>query len=104
MSRLRVLTMNVLAPEYACWPERRRLLAGRLRAERGLTLAEVAARRYRTLLDRMSRMAGTAIPDPDNPNGPKVSPYADGNPADYQTRLTSIFNTIVAAPNIRLVK
>lgn len=32
MSRLRVLTMNVLAPEYACWPERRRLLAGRLRA------------------------------------------------------------------------
>lgn len=58
----------------------------------------------RTLMDRMSRMAGTAMPDPDNPTGPKISPYADGNPADYQTRLTSIFNNIVASPNIRLVK
>ncbi|MFO0930019.1 MAG: TadG family pilus assembly protein [Gemmataceae bacterium] len=58
----------------------------------------------RTLMDRMSRMAGTALPDPDNPTGPKISPYADGNPADYQTRLTSIFNNIVASPNIRLVK
>lgn len=58
----------------------------------------------RTLMDRMARMAGTALPDPDNPTGPKISAYADGNPADYQTRLTSIFNNIVASPNIRLVK
>jgi endonuclease/exonuclease/phosphatase family metal-dependent hydrolase len=32
VNRLRVVTMNVLAPEYAGWPGRRELLAGRLRA------------------------------------------------------------------------
>jgi endonuclease/exonuclease/phosphatase family metal-dependent hydrolase len=32
MNRLRVVTMNVLAPAYAGWPGRRELLAGRLRA------------------------------------------------------------------------
>lgn len=58
----------------------------------------------RTLMDRMARMAGTALPDPNNANGPKISAYADGNPADYQARLTAIFNTIVGAPNIRIVK
>jgi hypothetical protein len=58
----------------------------------------------KTLMDRLARGAGTAIKDPNNPNGPKISPYAEGNPADYQSRLTSIFSTIVGAPNVRLVK
>jgi hypothetical protein len=58
----------------------------------------------RTLMDRMARMAGTGIADPANPGGPKISPYATGNPADYQTRLTEIFNTIVGAPSVRLAQ
>ncbi len=58
----------------------------------------------RTLMDRMARMAGTGLKDPNNANGPRISAYADGNPADYQSRLTSIFSTIVSTPNVQLVK
>ena len=58
----------------------------------------------RSLMDRMARMAGTGMTDPNNPTGPKISPYAEGNPADYQTRLTAIFNTIVGSPFVRLAK
>lgn len=58
----------------------------------------------RTMMDRMARMAGTAIKDPSNPNGPKISEYATGNPADYQSRLTSIFQGIVGASNVKVVK
>ncbi len=58
----------------------------------------------RTMMDRMARMGGTAMPDPSNPNGPKISAYATGNPADYQNRLTSIFQGIVGAANVKVVK
>jgi hypothetical protein len=58
----------------------------------------------RTMMDRMARMGGTALSDPNNPNGPKISAYATGNPADYQTRLTSIFQGIVGASNVKVVK
>jgi len=58
----------------------------------------------RPLMDRMARMAGTGLRDPANPNGPKISAYADGNPADYQTRLTNIFTDILSTPSIKLVK
>jgi Flp pilus assembly protein TadG len=58
----------------------------------------------KTLMDRMARMAGTAVKDPANPTGPKISPYASGNPADYQTRLTAIFDEIASTPAIQLVK
>jgi hypothetical protein len=58
----------------------------------------------RTMMDKMARMAGTALPDPANPNGPKISPFATGNPADYQNRLTSIFQTIVGSSNVKVVK
>jgi hypothetical protein len=52
----------------------------------------------------MARMGGTAQADPTNVNGPKISAYATGNPADYQTRLTSIFQGIVGASNVKVVK
>jgi hypothetical protein len=58
----------------------------------------------RNLMDRMARMAGTGVRDPDNPNGPKISAYAEGNPADYEDLMTSIFNSIVSAPFVRLAK
>lgn len=58
----------------------------------------------RTLMDRIARMAGTGIPDPSNPNGPKISAFAEGNPADYRQRMTAIFDNIVAMPNITLVR
>lgn len=57
----------------------------------------------RDLLDRGARTAGTGIANPDNPTGPKISPYADGNPADYQTRLTKIFKDIIASRAVALV-
>jgi hypothetical protein len=58
----------------------------------------------RDLLDRGARMAGTAMTDPNNPDGPKISPWATGNPANYLTRLTSIFNEIVGAPFVQLAR
>lgn len=58
----------------------------------------------RSMLDRMARLARTAITDPSNPTGPKISPYADGNPGDYQNRLTSMFNEIVKSGLVTLVK
>jgi hypothetical protein len=57
-----------------------------------------------TLMDRMARQAGTGVKDPNNPNGPKTSRYASGNPADYQSRLTAIFDEIASTPSIQLVK
>lgn len=58
----------------------------------------------RNLMDRMARMAGTAKQNPLDPAGPRISPYANGNPADYQTRLTAIFNDIVSSKSISIVK
>ncbi len=58
----------------------------------------------RTMMDRMARMSSTALADPNNPNGPKISAYATGNPADYQTRLTAIFQGIVGASNVKVVR
>ncbi len=58
----------------------------------------------RELMDRMARMAGTGVRDPDNPNGPKISAYAEGNPADYEDLMTTIFNSIVSAPFVRLAQ
>lgn len=58
----------------------------------------------RTLMDRIARLAQTAVVNPSNPSGPKISPYADGNPANYQDRLTAIFATIVKGRNITLVR
>jgi hypothetical protein len=58
----------------------------------------------RELLDRAARMAGTAITDPDNPDGPKISPTAGGHPANYEHRLTSIFNEIVGSPFVQLAR
>jgi Flp pilus assembly protein TadG len=57
-----------------------------------------------TLMDRMARASGTAIKNPLDPDGPKVSRYADGNPADYQARLTAIFDEIARTPNVQLVR
>lgn len=56
----------------------------------------------RSLMDRMARISQTATPDPNNPNGPKVSAYSSGNPGDYQQLLTSIFASIVGAPSVQL--
>lgn len=56
----------------------------------------------RSLMDRLARFGDTAQPDPLNPGGPKVSPYASGNPGDYQALLTAIFSTIIGAPSIQL--
>lgn len=58
----------------------------------------------RSLMDRLVRVSGTGIKDPNNPTGPKISPYAQGNPADYQARLTSIFSDIIKGPAVSLVK
>ena len=58
----------------------------------------------RSLMDRMARMAGTAMTDPNNPDGPKISPWAAGNPANYEELLTSIFNEILGAPFVRLAQ
>jgi hypothetical protein len=58
----------------------------------------------RSLMDRIVRVSGTGITDPNNTTGPKISPYAQGNPADYQSRLTSIFNDIIKGASVSLVK
>ena len=58
----------------------------------------------RTMMDKMARMAGTGLADPTNLSGPKISAYATGNPADYQNRLTSIFQNIVGSSNVKVVK
>jgi hypothetical protein len=58
----------------------------------------------RNLMDRMARMNGTAIPDPANPTGPRISPYAGGDPSDYQQRLTSIFEEMIKSKTISIVK
>ena len=55
-------------------------------------------------MDRMARMGGTGLENPLDPDGPKISAYASGNPADYQARLTAIFDKIVSTPSIKLVK
>jgi hypothetical protein len=55
-------------------------------------------------MDRMARTAGTGVTDPSNPNGPKIAPYATGNPANYQQMLTDIFNNVVGAANVHLVQ
>ncbi|MCE9546744.1 MAG: hypothetical protein K8T25_14790 [Planctomycetia bacterium] len=57
-----------------------------------------------TMMDRMARLSGTAVQDPNNPTGPKISPVASGNPADYQQRLSDIFSTIVGSTEGALVK
>lgn len=57
-----------------------------------------------SLMDRMARSAGTAVKNPADPDGAKVSRYADGNPANYQSRLTAIFDEIARTPNIQLVR
>jgi len=58
----------------------------------------------RSMLDRMARMAGTAEENPDDPDGPLISPWATGNPANYEQRLASIFNAILGAPFVRLAR
>ena len=55
-------------------------------------------------MDKMARMSQTAVTDPLNPTGPKISAFANGNPADYQARLTSIFGDIVNQSSIKLVE
>lgn len=58
----------------------------------------------RTMMDRMARMAGTAKRDPNNPDGPKISAFAEGNPADYEQRLKAIFSDIVTSKGGTLVR
>lgn len=58
----------------------------------------------RSLMDRMARMAGTAQENPEDPDGPLISPWATGNPANYEQRLASIFNAILGAPFVRLAR
>ncbi|MDY0168440.1 MAG: pilus assembly protein TadG-related protein [Thermoguttaceae bacterium] len=48
-------------------------------------------------MDRMARMGGTA-----NDNG--QSPRGSGNPAEYERRLTEIFEEIITSPQVRLVQ
>jgi hypothetical protein len=48
-------------------------------------------------LDRLSRMGGTA-----DDNG--KSPRGSGNPAEYEQRLTDIFEDIISNPKVRLVQ
>jgi Flp pilus assembly protein TadG len=69
----------------------------------GLHAVGVGLGADRSMMDRLARMSGTSTVDPNNPNGPRISAYADGNPADYQARLTAIFNDIVGMKAIRLV-
>lgn len=48
-------------------------------------------------MDRMGRMGGTA-------NKAGQSPRGSGNPADYEARLTEIFQNIITNPKLRLVQ
>ena len=47
-------------------------------------------------MDRMARMGGTA-------SKAGLSPRGSGNPAEYEQRLTEIFDDILSHPTIRLV-
>ncbi len=57
-----------------------------------------------SLMDKMARMAGTAIKNPNDPDGPKISWYASGNPANYKDKLSAIFDEITSTPAIQLVR
>ena len=48
-------------------------------------------------MDRMARMGGTANQDGQSPRG-------SGNPAEYEQRLTAIFEAIITNPQVRLVQ
>jgi hypothetical protein len=48
-------------------------------------------------MDRMARMGGTANDDGESPRG-------SGNPAEYEQRLTNIFEDIITNPKVRLVQ
>ena len=48
-------------------------------------------------MDRMARLGGTA-------NDAGQSPRGSGNPAEYEQRLTEIFEKIITNPQIRLVQ
>ena len=48
-------------------------------------------------MDRMARMGKTADPNGQGPRG-------SGNPADYEARLTQIFEKIISNPRLRLVQ
>ena len=48
-------------------------------------------------MDRLARMGGTA-------NGDGQSPRGSGNPAEYEQRLTEIFEEIITNPQVRLVQ
>jgi Flp pilus assembly protein TadG len=48
-------------------------------------------------MDRMARMGGTANSDGQSPRG-------SGNPAEYEQRLTDIFEKIITSPKLRLVQ
>lgn len=48
-------------------------------------------------MDRMARMGATANEDGEGPRG-------SGNPADYEQRLTEIFEHIITSPRLRLVQ
>jgi hypothetical protein len=48
-------------------------------------------------MDRLARMGSTADQDGESPRG-------SGNPADYEQRLTEIFQHIITNPKLRLVK
>lgn len=57
-----------------------------------------------SLMDRMARAASTGIINPKDPTGARISSYAEGNPADYQARLTTIFKDIIGRNSVSLVK
>ena len=48
-------------------------------------------------MDRMARLGGTA-------NDAGQSPRGSGNPAEYEQRLTEIFEKIITNPRVRLVQ
>ncbi len=48
-------------------------------------------------MDRVARMGGTASDDGESPRG-------SGNPAEYERRLTEIFEEIITNPQVRLVQ
>jgi hypothetical protein len=50
-----------------------------------------------TFMDKMARMGQTADPNGQGPRG-------SGNPADYEARLTQIFQKIITNPRLRLVQ
>jgi len=50
-----------------------------------------------TFMDRLARAGGTANDDGESPRG-------SGNPAEYEQRLTEIFEKIITTPQVRLVQ